>query len=431
MYRAGRSIIDNVECFVVEEDFLCTAFPVNAQNERLFSQDLSLFAGGTTPQHGKFRQTAISCEDITEKGLYRLYLPTSSSGAENVQFVSPIILTGRSPFPETTRFVEIRFIGGAVDFVKQCGNITYNKPDSISLEDGSNIDLFWQVGFIDDSSEYCFDVNIFGTNAKLKFGANAKNALNKNGEICIHSFLSIAFEQPQHIDDYESMAKYLIAVINFLSFLIGQRNISFSKMEVLYTTGGDGLQVAEFEYNSMYNEVCNRGYSDQTILKIEKIKTHTPKIFELFFDDSVAPWIQFLPERNDFLYHIYGHTLTDIIAAAQKEAKLNRNINTLRNNTKNVKRLYQRYANEIASTLPNFCEPIIHKKYDKNNKDDIDKFVDVRNEIQHSGIVSIDERMKIFMEIKCALYLSVFERAGIEEADRKAILFGWKNYKQM
>lgn len=425
MHRVGKSIINDIECFVVEENFICTAYPINAQNERPFAKDIHPIDGCTIPQYGELNQTTVTCEDATKDGSYRLYLPGNSRGVKNMQFSSPIILTGSSPFLEKTYFTEIKFLGGAVNLVKRCGNVTYKKPEPVSLENGEKLDLFYKIGFIDDSDEYCFDMNTFENTTKLTFGAKATTAFDKNGTTTLRSSMSIAFDQPQLIENYDSIKVYLLAVKDFLSFLIGQRNISFDEIQVSYITECDSKQVANVEYNSMYSEVCNRKYGDQAILKIDNIKDHTPMILELFFAENTAPWIQYLPERNEFINHVYGHTVTDIIVATEKEADLNVNIKKDRSNAKNVKLLYQHYDSEIASILPNFPQPIIHDQYDQDNKDDIDLFVDVRNKIQHRGMEVFSDQMKFFIPIKCAVYLSVLERAGIAESDRKSILQGW------
>lgn len=422
MYSVSRGeiVVDNkvIDSYIIEDNFICSSYALSGDLEA-YKREIAI--GVNSLENAKLEQKTILSQS-QDKNEYNLFFVPEGQNVKN--FCSPVILSAKKPFKKSMNtFKSIRFLGGALDIVQRVGYATPNKHTIIETSE-KNIETFYTIHLLDEGKSY--SVNIFGKKAKVKIGAQCNKSSKDFFIVTAYSTLTIEFEDEQPIESCGSITIYLNAVKEFLSFCIGQQNIGFDKIQLVNVNCKGNT--AEIRYNSYFTELCNKKYSDNTIIKLHKLGCKLPNIFELFFEDSKKPYIEFLQSRNDDILKIYGHNIINLVTSINREVKIHdkkKAISERKGNEKCTRELYQKYANSVVKTLGHF--PALTCTGDKINRDDIFDFINTRNTIEHEGVVSLSGVSKAYYPLLCTVYYSVFERAGFSLSEIEEILKDWNN----
>lgn len=422
MYSVSRGeiLVNNnaIDSYIIEDNFICRSYALSGDCEEYREE---IVFGVTMNMGSKLEQKIITSQSQDKDGYNLFFVP---EGQNNRNFCAPVILSAKKPFRESKNsFKSIRFLGGALDIVQRVGYVTPNKATIIETSE-KNIETFYTVHLLDEGKSY--SVNILGKEAKVKVGAQCNQSSKDFFTLTAFSTLTIEFEDEQPIESCESITIYLNSVKEFLSFCIGQQNIDFNKIQ-LCDVNSKG-NIAELRYNSFFTEHCNKKYSDDTIIKLHKLGSKLPRIIELFFEDSKKPYIEFLPSRNDNIHKIYGHNIINLVTSINREVIIHnreKNDTDRKGNEKCARELYKKYASSVMKTLKHFPELICTE--DKINRDEIFCFINIRNTIEHEGVVSLSGASKAYYVFLCTVYYSVFQRAGFSLSEIEEILKDWNN----
>jgi hypothetical protein len=326
-----------VECLVVDEAFQCKAYPIN-------SKGIDVFSAKNDEEFGFDLFTRLNDKVIFARSYEThrpvVFLPSGGIGANTMSFTSPIVLTSAFNFDGNFSMKSITFVGGAIDFICKKRGILYPdetiplKQDKNNTEIEKSYTTFVKVGILNDSPDFTYRINITDQEANLNLGLNSNISFYPNYSLNVNSILSIHFDSPQTISSYKDISKFYISINDFMSFLIGQRNLHYDKL----TINCDGVDF-DVEFNSMYDKPCIKEQLDCTVIRINQINNYLPHIFELFFNEETSPWLQFLPDRNEYVGHISGQTIVDLIIAIEKESSLNELIDNSKGDTATVKNL--------------------------------------------------------------------------------------------
>lgn len=262
------------------------------------------------------------------------------------------------------------------------------------------------------------------------------------------SFIRIEFERSQSIDKF---IRYYDVIKRFISFLVGQHNITFET--TLRKRNKDGLfyEIAICKISDGYSNYCKKSF--YRVIPLNAFKERISSAVLLFAGDQ-KPFLEFLPNDNrdsnrvsytnvedictslEIEYGLKGYTLQvdntteglkrAIVEAIRKfketdshpsEKLYDKAYGSVKNlsisNAEKIWRLYDRYK-PLMYKIFEADDPFTYKLTEKS----VRNFVQLRNQITHSGVIAWEENAKVYRQLEALVYFAVFERIGIpaEEA---------------
>ncbi len=389
-----------------------------------------------------------------------------SPDVTSYQFYSPLIVLPRA---KANYELELSFFD-AILFSGESINLAYNPK--FAVEPFKENDLNEQVknpGKIDikikpfEAYTRDFDVIVAGVKAKLKYSIAANNEhwkLDTNNLGTLNSIVRIYFDKKQPL---EMVSKCYLQLKGFLQFLLGRQNVGFNiQIQQQTKNMSERLQIQSGEKNlELFNNVAevyvNDGYEDYCDVRHDHsiqfghLSDDLPKLFNLFSVNIKNPYLPMLPSSNERAKLISYTDVGDICTSLEIEYDIKEYaapIDATRNSLikqlkKSVKEHRKSESNPSASlydsaygaikdiNLP-LKERIIFlwEKSSNNNtaddektniKNDIRKFVDMRNSITHTGEIEWSDNYITYIKLLRTLYYCILIRADFSDESAKKI----------
>lgn len=367
------------------------------------------------------------------------YLPGRIGyGLNFLNFFTPVIIKGTANNIryDLSTFDAITFSGGII-------NKVYNPKQALELNSFDIENYMQGVNEIKtkpfDQYTKSYELNILNNKVKIMVSI-MKDAKDRDittddlGKVI--SFIRFEFENRQGI---EKLFTYYNIVHSLLSFLIGQTNIDF---EVSLQKRDDKNlygQIAVCKFFNNFKNFCNRSHNN--VISLNLVNDKFSKIIEIFSEEKY--YLDFLAEDNNKVNIVDYERIKNICSALEYEFKSNnfqlpKTVIELIEIFKKLideridkeEKLYD-YLNSSVSCLDQPLAEKIYAIYERYKaqidsisnhhpqfksagltKDNISKFVKLRNNITHCCPKINMEDADIFPLLECLVYFSISERIG-------------------
>lgn len=261
----------------------------------------------------------------------------------------------------------------------------------------------------------------------------------------INSSLTLTFAEKQ---PFEEIVRCYRLFNNWFSFLAAQFNICFETRISIPNKNEKGYSdTAICCFFNKYEDYCEK--DSYKVIPLGEVMNDIGSCLELFSSKELEPYMQFLPSSNNECLSITFNNIRDICTSFEKEfglsgLALNKNLENLISKLKATVKEFKKNndlpfeAVSLAyNAINNISRPLRSKMklmydYYKGSIDELfqgkkeyedyefseksfQDFVKLRNNITHMGqaIWPLNTRL-VYNVLKSMIYLSFFERAGIE-----------------
>jgi len=376
----------------------------------------------------------------------------------SVSFPTPLIVKGTSNtrlhwnmFGDWNKFDAIIFSGGAI-------NELYNpKIAALKLKYKQNNDCdVAQTITVKPSSEFTHscDIEMDGEKAKLVISVSQTGAGDTRNTSLgdLISFVRLEFENTQ---DFSKIERYYVVINSMFSILSVARNITFDMALCRKHSDGKFAQTAVCKVYRDYKGYSNRKYHN--VIQLDEFMKQVPFLVKHITSDSdlATPLLNLLPINNRT--HIDEHDIPNLCAAlevAYKQAEHKKSkddlISALEESIKKtITQFSEEHSDFDAAKQTTVSSALKHLDWSAANKvlylykehedaimavvkqlrisclvdeKTVGKFIKLRNTKTHTGKVSWDDSVQLYVPLLALVYACMFKKFEIDNDNIKKML---------